>query len=204
MEDYKPNSHAYKEAQKEALSEKKVEKVILGTAKTKKKNEIRKLADVFISEDVGSVKSYILLDVLVPAVKKAISDIVTNGIDMILYGGSGRGKRKSDGPKESYGSYYDSQSSRKENNYLKARNGFDYDEIVFDTRGDAEAVLDAMNEIISSYGVVSVGDLYDLASVSTNNYAVNKYGWSDIEGCRAVRVRDGYILKLPKPYPLNK
>lgn len=204
MEDYKPNSHAYKEAQKEALSEKKVEKVILGTAKTKKKNEIRKLADVFISEDVGSVKSYILLDVLVPAIKKAISDIVTNGIDMILYGGSGRGKKKSDGSKVSYGSYYDSPSSRKDSNYLKARSGFDYDEIVFDTRGDAEAVLDAMNEIISSYGVVSVGDLYDLASVSTNNYAVNKYGWSDIEGCRAIRVRDGYILKLPKPYPLNR
>lgn len=33
-------------------------------------------------------------------------------------------------------------------------------------------------------------------------YAANKYGWTDIAGCRAVRVRDGYILKLPKPTPL--
>ena len=53
------------------------------------------------------------------------------------------------------------------------------------------------------YGVVSVGDLYDLAAVSTDNFAVNKYGWTDIAGCKAVRVRDGYILKLPKAYPLN-
>ena len=60
MDDYKPNSHKFKEEQKESTSEKKVEKVISGTAKSKKKNEIQKFADVFISEDVNNVKSYIL------------------------------------------------------------------------------------------------------------------------------------------------
>ena len=85
MEDYKPNSHRYKEAQKRAAAEdKKVEKVVTGTVKVKKKNEIGRLKDVFISEDVNNVKNYVLMDVLIPAVKKAISDIVTNGIDMIL------------------------------------------------------------------------------------------------------------------------
>lgn len=51
-------------------------------------------------------------------------------------------------------------------------------------------------------GKTSWIDLYDLANVSNDNYAANKYGWTDIAGCRAVRVRDGYILKLPKPTPL--
>lgn len=60
-----------------------------------------------------------------------------------------------------------------------------------------------MNDIISQYGVVSVLDLYDLADVSTDNYAANKYGWTDISGCKAIRVRDGYILKLPRALPLN-
>lgn len=58
-----------------------------------KKSEMQKFADVFISEDVNNVKSYIVMDVLVPAIKKAISDIVTNGIDMILYGETGKSKR---------------------------------------------------------------------------------------------------------------
>ena len=80
MEEYKPNSHKSKEDQKGAVSEKKVEKVIAGTVKSKKKSEIRKFTDVFISEDIDNVKSYILLDVLIPAIKKAISDVVTNGI----------------------------------------------------------------------------------------------------------------------------
>lgn len=93
MEEYKPNSHKSKEEQKNLVPEKRVEKVISGTVKPKKKSEVQKFADVFISEDVNNVKSYIVMDVLVPAIKKAISDIVTNGIDMILYGEAGKSKR---------------------------------------------------------------------------------------------------------------
>lgn len=205
MEQYGPNSHKSKEAQKEgaASSDKKVEKVISGSAKPKKKGEMQKFADVFISEDVGNVKSYILMDVLVPAIKKAISDIVTNGIDMILYGETGRTRKASSGTKVSYGKYYDREPDRRRDRSISSRGGYDYDDIVFETRGDAEKVLDSMNDIISQYGVVSVLDLYDLADVSTDNYAANKYGWTDISGCKAIRVGDGYILKLPRALPLN-
>lgn len=208
MEQYGGNSHKMKDEQKalpeKSSEEKKVGKVISGSAKSKKKGEMQKFADVFISEDVGNVKSYIFMEVLVPAVKKAISDIVTNGVDMILYGETRQ--KKNTTTKVSYGKYYGNsgEQERRSSRYRQSgRNGFDYDEIIFETRGDAESVLDAMNEIISQYGVVSVGDLYDLADVSTDNFAVNKYGWTDIAGCKAVRVRDGYVLKLPKAYPLN-
>ena len=208
MEQYGGNSHKMKDEQKalpeKSSEEKKFGKVISGSAKSKKKGEMQKFADVFISEDVGNVKSYIFMEVLVPAVKKAISDIVTNGVDMILYGETRQ--KKNTTTKVSYGKYYGNsgEQERRSSSYRQSgRIGFDYDEIIFETRGDAESVLDAMNEIISQYGVVSVGDLYDLADVSTDNFAVNKYGWTDIAGCKAVRVRDGYVLKLPKAYPLN-
>ena len=53
MEDYKPNSHKYREEQKAAgPPEKKVEKIIDGSARVKKKIEAKKLAEIFISEDV--------------------------------------------------------------------------------------------------------------------------------------------------------
>lgn len=199
MEEYKPNSYRSKEEHKTDISEKKVKKVISGSAKSKKKGEMQKFADIFISEDVSNVKSYILMEVIVPAIKKAISDVVTNGVDMILYGESGRSKKNS-ATKVSYGKYYNGD---REPRRTAPKVGFDYDDIIFETRGDAESVLDAMNEIISSFNVVSVGDLYDLADVSTDNFTVNKYGWTDISGCKAVRVRDGYILKLPKAAPIN-
>jgi len=204
MVEYKPNSHKSKE---ERIPERKVEKVVSGVVKPKKKGDIQKFADIFISEDIRNVKSYILLEVLIPAIKKAIFDIVTNGIDMILYG-EGRTKNKSTiASKVSYQRYYDRydrmDEQKRDYRTLSARNGFDYDELIFPTRGDAEAVLDAMNEIISQYGVVSIMDLYDLANVSTDNYQLNRYGWTDISGCKVIRVRDGYILNLPRPLPIN-
>lgn len=201
MEDYKSNSD---KARQEQQSEKKVEAVITGAAKTRKKGEMQKFADVFIAEDANNVKSYILMEVIVPAVKKAISDIVTTGIDMILYGEAGRSKKNGTASKVSYRNYYDQGADRvRAGSAGNRRNTPDYDDILFDTRGDAEAVLDAMNDIISQYGMVSVSDFYDLANVANDNYTMNRYGWTNIAGATAVRVRDGYILKLPRAIPLN-
>ena len=202
MEEYKPNSHKSKEAQKESIPEKKVEKIITGTVKSKKKSEIQKFTDIFISEDVNNVKSYILLDVLVPAIKKAISDIVTNGIDMILYGGTGRTKSNSTASKISYRSYYDGGNCRRDYSASRTKTGYNYDDIILDNRGEAEDVLSRMDELISTYGLVSVADLYDLVGI-TGNYTDNKYGWTDIRSAQPIRVRDGYMLKLPKALPLN-
>lgn len=199
MEEYKSNSDKARKEQ----SEKKVEAVITGTAKTRKKGEMQKFADVFIAEDANNVKSYILMEVIVPAVKKAISDIVTTGIDMILYGEAGRSKC-STANKVSYRNYYDQSSERvRAGSGSTRRGGIDYDDIVFDTRGDAESVLDAMHDIIAQYGTVSVADLYDLARVPNDNFTMNRYGWTNLNGAQPVRVRDGYILKLPRVVPLN-
>lgn len=202
MEEYKPNSHKYKEDQNRSSPEKKVEKVIAGTVKSKKKSEIRKFTDVFISEDINNVKSYILLDVLIPAIKKAISDIVTNGIDMILYGETGKTKSNSTASKVSYRSYYDGRNGRRDYSAIRTKISYNYDDIIFDNRGEAEDVLSRMDELISTYGLVSVADLYDLVGV-TGNYTDNKYGWTNIRSASVIRVRDGYMLKLPKALPLD-
>lgn len=108
MEDYRSNSHKAKAEAKEA-AEKKVDKVVTGNVKRKKKSEVSKFKDVFISEDVSNVKSYIFLDVLVPAIKKAVSDIVKDGVDMMLYGDKRSGSRGSSSY-VSYRSYSDNTS----------------------------------------------------------------------------------------------
>ena len=199
MEEYKSNSHASKEKEKNG-EEKKVEKIISGNARAKKKSEFSKFADVFVSEDAGNVKSYILMEVLVPAVKKAVSDIVTNGIDMLLYGETGVHKRNGASSKVSYRSYYD-RSNRSLSN-SRTRNGYSYDDIILDNRGEAEEVLLRMDEIVATYGTVSVADLYDLVGI-TGAYTDTKYGWTDIRSASVVRVRDGYMIKLPRALPLN-
>lgn len=202
MDDYKPNSHKSKEFQrKDDKPDKKVEKIVSGSVKSKKKSEIQKLTDVFISEDASNVKSYILMDVLVPAIKKAISDIVVNGIDMILYGETGHTK-KSKASKVSYGKYYEKDNDRRDYSSSRTRTGYEYDDIILDNRGEAEEVLSRMDELIETYGSASVADFYDLVGV-TGNYTDNKYGWTNIRNATVVRVRDGYLLKLPRALPLD-
>ena len=201
-EEYKSNSHRSKEGKTEALTDrKKVEKVVHGKVRTKPKSGVSKITDIFISEDAANVKSYIVMDVLVPAVKKAISDIVRDGIDMILYGES-KGRKSSSA--SGYVSYRDYSRSDDRDRFRdsRSRSSYAHDDIILDSRGEAEEVLTRMDELIDTYGNVSVADLYDLVGKSSE-YTDNKYGWTNIRNAEPIRVRDGYMLKLPKALPIN-
>lgn len=199
MEEFTPNSHKFKESQKEAREEKKVEKVISGKAKVKKKTGASKFAENFLSEDVSNVKSYVVQDVLIPAAKKLLSDIVTNSIDMILYGESGRGKKRTNADYVSYRSYSEGRSRPAE---PRTRERYRYDELIFESRADAEKVLIEMEDILEEYGMVSVAAFYEAADVSCR-YTDHDFGWRDLRSAYVQRVYDGYIVKLPKPISLK-
>lgn len=198
MNNFEPNSHKHKEENK------KVEKVVKGKVKTKKKNEIQKLAGSIISEDAKTVKSYILMDVLIPSIKDAIEDIVTNGIRMVLRGETGARNRSSSSglSRISYNKAYDSRNSR-DRSPARRTVGYNLDDIVLETRGEAEEVLSHMDDLIETYGIVSVADLYDLIGYTNGTYNDNKWGWTNIRTAEPVRVRDGYLLKLPKVCPID-
>ena len=200
MADYKPNSHKFKNEEK--TTEKKPAKVISGKAKTRKKSELQKMTGAIISEDARNVKSYILMDVLLPAVKDAIEDIVTNGIRMILRGETGA-RRSSSNSGLSKISYNNAYKTNNRSYYGEpTRSGYSYDDIVLDSRGDVENVIRHMDDLISQYGSVSVAYLYDLVGilVTPND---NKWGWSNIRNAEPIRVKEGYLLKLPKAHPID-
>ena len=207
MEEYKSNSYRSKETQKNdnvKPEDRKIEKVVTGVVKTKKKSKISQAMDNFISEDAKNVKSYVFGEVLIPAIKKAISDIVTDGIDIILYG-EARGKnRRSTADRVSYRSYYDDRGGRNRMNERQAimAGSYSYDDIILSTRGEAEDVLSRMDELIETYGLVRVADLYDLVGI-TGNYTDNKYGWMNIRNAEIIIVRDGYMIKMPRAVPID-
>lgn len=180
----------------------RAEKVVTGEVKTKKKN---KLTDVFISEDVNNVKEHVFMEILVPSIKKALSDIVKDAIDMILYGESGRSRGR--GTNASYVSY-DRFSARRDeprdNRMRASRTAYSYDEIIFNSRADVEEVLTGLDEIISQYGYARVADLYDLAGITSNNYTDNNYGWMNLVSAEPARVRDGWVLRLPKAVSIDR
>lgn len=204
MDDYKPNSYKFKEKQKALASseDKKIEKVVKGTVRTKKRSGLTKITDQLVSEDVNNVKSYILTDVFIPAVKKLVYDIITDGFSMILYGSTGAGKKKTIGSNVSYRQFYDRRDDDRRT-LSTSSSRFEYDDLIFDSRGEAEAVLNQMDVIIDTYGFVSVADLYDLADLSAP-YTSNKYGWTNVSTADVARLRDGgYVIKLPRAMPIK-
>ena len=202
MENYPSNSHASRQKQGNNTEERQIPKIGSGKAKTKKPSGISKFTGAFISEDASNVKSYILSDVIIPAAKKLISDIVRDGIDMFLYGSTSGRSNKSSGSKISYTNFYDrDRRPSSVSNPVRAR--FDYDVITFPSRGEAEAILDGMQEVIDRYTFVTIADMYDMAQL-TAPYTSNKYGWTNISTAEVVRDRDGYIIKLPKASPIDK
>lgn len=77
-------------------------------------------------------------------------------------------------------------------------------ELVYETRADAEKVLNGMSEIIDEYGFVTVADLYDISGLPGAYYTDSKIGWKgSIKESIIKRVRDGYIINLPEPEVLE-
>lgn len=196
------NSHKSREEQYHK-PEKKVEKVVSGSTSTKKKSSIVKLADVFLPEDVASVKSYIIGDVIIPKIKNMLHDIGAEAWDS-FWGISGRSSRPS-ASRVSYVSY-DKYSRNKTDisDHPRQRSGIDYDDIVFSSRGDVQSMLDSMSDICDQYQAVSVADMYELADVPNENYTLNKYGWTDIHDAKIVRLSGGdYTIKMPRAVSLD-
>lgn len=200
---YTPNSNKYKEQQREAAkNEKKINKVVKGAVKVKKKSGVSKLTDVFISEDVSNVKSYVLSDVVIPAIKNLILDVITDSANMI-FGGSARRKSNLPASKVSYGSFFNSSRNdrRAAEHSIKPR--YSYDTITFDTRNDAMEVLSVLEDALDRYGQVTVADFYDAVGI-TGEYTDHDYGWINLSTADVERTREGYVIRLPRALPIDK
>lgn len=201
MAEYRSNSDKSREKQtNKSVPEKKIEKVVQGEVRSKKKSGLQKITDAFVPDDVANVKSYIIEDIVVPAAK----EILLDSVKAILGINGKNGNKQTPASRVSYRQYYNNDSRR---NYSsggnRSRNSYDFDDIVIDNRGEAEEVLDRMEEIIATYGFVSVADFYELVGVPSN-YTDNNYGWSNLRNAYVDRLRDGgYIIKLPRAFQLD-
>lgn len=198
-------SNSYKKKELVAAKEKNITPVVSGKVIKKQRSFGQKLSETFFGDDTKSVGDYILHDVLIPAMKSTLSDMVGGGIEMLLFGerkSSGRSRMFRDRDR-SYVPYNrmsrrDDFSDDRRSISRSARSRHDFDDIILETRGEAEDVLSHMVDLIEDYGVASVGDYYDLLGIESN-FTDNKYGWINVADGYVDRVRDGYCIRLPRP-----
>jgi hypothetical protein len=208
---YQSNSHKSKEAakqEKENVTEmKKLQPVVNSKVTVKKKGATKKFTDIFVAADLKSVGEFLFTDFIVPTAQKLFVDLVSSGASVLMYGERGASTRRSNADRYAYGSTrhtdYNRMSERRGLGYgAPAKPVYSYDDIYFETRGEAEVVKDRLLDAIYEYGMVSVGDLYDLVEI-TGNYTDYKYGWTDLRTATVERSRDGFYIRLPRAIALK-
>lgn len=198
---YKPNSHKAKKEEAEKPP-KNVHKVVSGSVKSREQPLAKKVSKNFLAEDMNSVKSYIIFDVLIPTIKEAVSQIIKNGSDMLIFGdvkpGSGRGGFNYNGVSKKSGSTMAYKT-------VDRRAVHDFREVRFETRTDALEVLSQMNDLVETYGNASVEDFYTfIGEGKMAKYTDKKWGWTSLEGVTVDRcIGGGYIIDLPRAEALE-
>lgn len=205
--DVKPNRKVEGEPE-----QKKIARVTQGEVVRRKKPLGKRFAETFGAGDARGVWAYVMMDVLIPAAKDMVADAVSQGFERMLFGEVRSTSRRIGHKPGGYTPYnrYSSPSHSRRDTYdeprrelsRRSRATHDFDEIILQTRVEAEEVIDRLFDLVSRYEVATVADLYELLGIS-GSYTDDRWGWSDIRGADIRRVRNGYLLDLPKPEPLD-
>lgn len=196
MDKYPNNSFKARDRESKPPAERHMEKIVTGGVKKAKKSGFRRFIGLFVSEDIDNLPMYILKNVILPNLKRTFLD----SAEIALNGDTG--KRRTSG--SSIVSEYRGGNTSQSRTRYDVQNLYEIDDIILDTYGDCEAVLDEMSAAIEQFGLVSVNDLYDMLGIQSTRNTDCKYGWTSIRTAKIVPVRGGaFMLKLPRVVPLN-
>lgn len=204
------NSHKNRMGEKKVVEKREIKQLTTKPARTRKKGVGTRIKESFTGDDARSVGGYLLFDVAVPALQNLVVDAFQQGVERLIMGDSrpNRTRRVQDRRATShYQPRHRTYSSRPEEPRRdfseRSRSSHDFDQIVLDSRGEAEEILDYLGDILNQYEVVSVTDLYRMVGIR-GSYMDDRWGWTHLRDARARRVRDGYVLELPTPIDLDR
>lgn len=125
--------------------------------------------------------------------RQASVEIMADKIGNVLFGEKNRYQKG--GQRVSYKNYYTDRNTRV------------VDRRLFETRKEAEQMLDAMHKYIEDYGMITLLDYYDLCDFPDHCSQIEdkNYGWlkNDIANARIVNSCHGYMIDLPRAIKLK-
>lgn len=199
-----------------AVEHKKIEKVIQGEVVRRKKPLGRRIRETFIGGDGPTVWEYMLGEVLIPGLQNIFVDVTIGSVERMVYGESRSAHRR---PIQRFGQptgriNYNGFSQQpvgrapmrddpRMTSGRRSRVPHNLDEFIFDSRSEATTVLDGLYAYLEKYEVVPLSVLYELVGES-NPFTYERYGWGDLQGSHIERVREGFLLILPRPELLER
>jgi len=210
-DDFPANNEANR---RKVTDDKRVERVTSTDAIRKKKPLRKQFTETLIGGDLKSTMRYVVFDIALMAAREMILDVISGGSEKLILGDS---RRRGGAPltppsmgalgRINYAAMGGSPASRLPSSLRAmsraARSQHDFDQIVLESRTEAEQVIEQLFEVVSRYGTASVADLYELVGLASTHTDHN-WGWSDVRGAGVTRDRNGYLLDLPSPQPIPR
>lgn len=212
------NSHAARAAAEKAAGPLKapeerepIESIVHGKVVQKKPNVFKRAARGMVADDVTNVGDFVLTDVLMPAVRNLIYDIVSQGTHRVLFG-TARGPRRGVGTgaysgaganlKTAYHRVTNEPVNREPPISRSDMARHNFDEIYLGDNAEAMDVLENLVARVDRYGSASVADFYDYLGV-TGGFTDQAYGWKNLSAAQVRQTRKGYTFDLPRPIALR-
>jgi hypothetical protein len=188
--------------------EKNLTKVVSGEVTQKKKPLGQRFKNMITGVEFKGASQYVFFDVLIPAVKNMVVDAVDVGVKRMIYGdsaprgvgGYGRTSRTTYNSPVNRGR--DSVMLPKQAPHVAPSRASRPNDIVLNTREEAELVLSTMQDIIEKYDFASVSDFHTIVGLPST-YVDNNWGWSGLHYVNIRQVREGWLLDMPSVEPIQ-
>lgn len=185
--------------------EKHIEKVVTGEVIQRPKSIGHKFKNIFFGGDVKTSARYVAGDVLLPALRNLVWDMISEGSKRVIFGESGFRRRPTE-----YRSrvQYNSPIYRPTDPRLSPARlpdqpmhparvqRRDMNDVIFASREEAERAIEQLIDIIDKYEVASWADFCEMINVPSAPID-NKWGWTYLTNVTVRQVRDGYVIDLP-------
>lgn len=188
---------------------KKIQRVVMqGTIMKRKQSTMDKISKSLFGSEARAVVDYVVADVLVPAIKSTLVEMVKSGIERLIYGDNAPPnsivrRNGVDIPYVSYSAI--SQQPKAVANIAPGRSAMhQFSELVFPRKSDATNLLTVITEYVDTYEILSVADFKEACGGLQADYTDEKYGWDkrDILYTHVQQTNGGWCLSLPRPKPI--
>ena len=187
-----------------------------GQAVARKKSIGKKFREQFAGDDAKTVGVYLLVDVVVPALKNLLYDLGNEGLKRTLFGGSARpgavgtiiGSTLASTSRTAYSSFSKAtpnpatQIGPSTEMTPQQRAMHDFSGIILQSREQAYQIIDVLSGLIDDYGAATVNDFYACIG-QTPEFTAVKYGWKSLGSAEVRHIREGYLLEMPRPVVLE-
>ena len=156
-----------------------------------------------------TMKSFILDEIVTPLIQRAVVEGVTGAINYLVKGDAYADRKATNSFGKSYINYNGISSGKSNANgsqyvYSGKNSGMEIENVWFESRVDAQRVLDEMQNVIANYDILTVNGFYDIIG-RTNiiDPSNEKFGWSDLRNAYITASRGGWVIHLPHPMPID-